>query len=102
MFTALKGLQRIVDAVKFNITENGLEIYSSRGSTSNGSIARTELSTNAIYSKQPIDFCIDNLGNFNKVLSTIKDVHKDDISTLKISYDKPNLMFKSKKIKMKY
>jgi hypothetical protein len=39
---------------------------------------------------------------FNRVLSTIKDVHNDDYSELEIKYTKPNLWFKSKKMKMKY
>jgi hypothetical protein len=35
-------------------------------------------------------------------LSTVKDVHDNDYSELEIQYTKPNVWFKSKKMKMKY
>lgn len=96
-FDSLKSLAKIVDSTKMIFSPNGLEIYGARGRA-----ARCEYTTNSVYADDNFEICIDNLGMFNRVLSTIKDVHNEDYSELEIKYSKPNLWFKSKKIKMKY
>lgn len=96
-FDSLKSLAKLVDSAKLIFSPTGLEIYGARDVT-----ARCEYSTNSVYSDDNFDICIDNIGMFNRVLSTIKDVHNDDYSELEIKYAKPNLWFKSKKMKMKY
>ena len=97
LFDSLKSLSKIVESAKFIFSTNGLEIYGSRNMT-----ARCEYSSNSVYSDESFDFCIDNLGTFIRVLSTVKDVHDNDYSELEIQYTKPNVWFKSKKMKMKY
>lgn len=97
MFEAMKSAAKLVDAAKLIFSPSGLEIYGARDI-----VARCEISTNAVSSKDKFDFCIDNISMFNKVLSTAKDIHDGDFSDLAISYSRPNVMFKSKKFRMKY
>ena len=96
-FEAMKAAAKLVDAAKLQFSPNGLEIYGARDVA-----ARVELETNAVHSNDTFDFCIDNIGMLNRVLSTAKEVHSNDFSELEIKYTRPNLMFKSKKFKMKY
>ena len=96
-FESLKSLSKLVESAKFIFSEFGLEIYGARDM-----MARCEYSTNSTYADSPFEFCIDNIGMFIRVLSTVKDVHDDDYSELDIQYTKPNVWFKSKKIRMKY
>lgn len=94
---AMKCASRLVDAAKLMFSPSGLEIYGARDVA-----ARCELVTNAVSSTDTFDFCIDNIGTLNRVLATMKEVHGDDFSELEIKYSKPNLMFKSKKAKLKF
>lgn len=96
-FETMKTAAKLVDAAKLIVSPSGLEIYGARDVA-----ARCELTTNAVASKDQFDFCIDNIGMLNRVLATAKEVHGDDFSELEIKYSRPNLMFKSKKFKMKY
>lgn len=96
-FEYMKSVAKLVDSAKFLFSPSGLEIYGARGNA-----ARCEMTTNSVSSADTFDLCVDNLSTFNRVLSTVKDVHKDDFSELKITYNKPNLNFASKKMKMKY
>ena len=96
-YDTMKTAAKLVDAAKLIFSPNGLEIYGARDVA-----ARCELTTNAVTSQDSFDFCIDNIGMLNRVLATAKEVHGDDFSELEIKYAKPNLMFKSKKFKMKY
>ena len=96
-FEAMKSAAKLVDAAKLLFSPNGLEIYGARDVA-----ARCELTTNAVSSKDTFDFCIDNISMLNRVLATAKEIHGDDFSELEIKYNRPNLMFKSKKFKMKY
>jgi len=96
-FDTMKAAAKMVKAAKMIFSPNGLEIYGACEM-----IARCELTTNAVKSDDSFDFCIDDISMLNKVLTTVKSVHKDSIDELSISYSKPNLMFKSSKMKMKY
>ena len=93
----LKAASKIVDAAKLQFSQSGLEIYGARDVA-----ARCEFTTNVVSSSDSFDFCIDSISTLNRVLATVKDVHGDDFSELEIKYNKPNLHFKSKKLKMKY
>lgn len=94
---SLKAAAKLVDAAKLLFSPNGLEIYGARANA-----ARCELTTNAVHSNDTFDFCIDSISMLNRVLSTVKEVHGNDFSELEISYSRPNLLFKSKKMKTKY
>lgn len=96
-FDAMKSAAKLVESAKLKFSPIGLEIYGARDVA-----ARVELTTNAVVSTDTFDFCIDNIGMLNRVLATVKEVHGDDFSELEIKYTKPNLYFKSKKLKMKY
>lgn len=96
-FEMMKAAARLVDSAKLIFSPAGLEIYGARDVA-----ARIELTTNAVTSNDSFDFCIDNISMLNRVLSTVKEVHGDDFSELEIKYSKPNLNFKSNKLKMKY
>ncbi len=96
-FETMKSAAKLVDAAKLLFSPNGLEIYGARDVA-----ARCELTTNSVCSKDTFDFCIDNINMLNKVLATAKEIHSDDFSVLEIKYTRPNLLFKSKKFKMKY
>lgn len=97
-YESMKSIARLVDAAKISINTTGLEIYAAKGS-----VARCELSTNAVCAKdEQIEFCIDKLSSFNHVLATVNELHNDDFLELDMSYSRPNVLFKSKKIKLKY
>ena len=96
-FESMKAMAKLVDAAKLQFSPNGLAIYGARGM-----VARCEMTTNAVSSADEFEFCIDDINTFNRVLNTAKEVHKDDFSELSISYSRPNLQFKSKKLKLKY
>ena len=96
-FETMKSAAKLIDGAQLNFSSSGLAIYGVRDTA-----ARVELTTNAVSSIDSFDFCIDSISTLNKVLSTAREIHKDDFSSLEISYSRPNLMFKSKKFKMKY
>ncbi len=93
----LKSAVKIVDSAKILIGPQGLEIYGARDK-----IARCELASNCVTSKEPIEFCLESLAMFNKVVATVRDVHEGDYSELKFMFDSPFLRFESKKFKTKY
>lgn len=93
----LKSAVKIVDSAKINISSTGLEIYGARNR-----IARCEITSNCVTSENPIEFCLENLSMFNKILNTVKEIHDNDYSELKFLFDHPFLRFESKKFKTKY
>ena len=94
---SMKAASKLVDGAKFLFSPNGLEIYGARSNA-----ARCELTTNSVSSKDTFDFCIDSIAMLNRILATVREVHDGDYSELEMSYSKPNLLFKSKKMKTKY
>ena len=92
----LRSAVKIVDSAKLVISESGLEIYGARAK-----MARCELTSNCILSNERIEFSLENLAMFNKILNTVKDVHENDFSELKFVYDAPFIRFESKKLKTK-
>ena len=93
----MKSTQKIVEAAKLLIDENGMQIYGSHART-----ARCEIESNSISCTEPVDFCVADLAMFVKVLSTIKDIHGDDYTDFEFLLEKPFVRFKSKKFKTKF
>lgn len=93
----MKSAAKIVDSAKIIVGPQSLEIYGARDR-----IARCELVSNCIASSTQIEFCLESLVMFNKILQTIKDVHDGDYSELKFWFDSPFLRLESKKFKTKY
>jgi len=93
----LKSAVKVVDSAKIIVGPSGLEIYGAREK-----IARCEMVSNAVSSEESLEFSLENLAMFNKILATVKDVHEDDYSELKFWFDSPFLRFESKKFKTKY
>ena len=58
-----RAASRIVESAKFQIGQGGLEIYGARSK-----IARCELTSNAVSSAEPIEFSVENLQLFLKLL----------------------------------
>jgi len=96
-YELMKSAVKIVEAAKFQVSENGLAIYGARKP-----YARCELTTNAISSDESIEFSIADLQMFVKVLSTIKEVHDNDYSDFKFTVENEKVCFKSKKFKSKF
>jgi len=94
---SMKAAAKLIDGAKLLFSPNGLEIYGARSNA-----ARCELTTNAVRSKDTFDFCIDSIAMLNRILAIVREVHDGDYSELEMSYSKPNLLFKSKKMKTKY
>lgn len=91
----IKAINKISPSVKIQIDEFGLKI------TSRNQLARCEVRSNSVTSKNALSFCLSDLNTFIKLLSTVKSLHEDDFSSLKIFYNEPFVNFKSKKIKTK-
>ena len=96
-YEAVKTTSKIIESAKFLISDIGMEIYGARART-----ARCEITTNAVVSQTSVSFSIENLSMFLKLLSTVKDVHGDDFSSLKFYVDLPFIRFESKKFKTKF
>ena len=95
-YEVLRSAIKIVDSAKFIVTDTGLAIYGARGK-----IARCELTSNAIYSTEKIEFSVLDLSLLVKIAGTVKDIHKDDYSDFKFIVDLPFIRFESKKFKTK-
>lgn len=97
-FEVVKSATRVVDSAKFIVGQAGVEIYGARPNRA----ARCELVSNAIASDEQIEFSIEKLAQFLKIIQTVKDVHDGDFSGLKFTVDLPFVRFESKKFKTKY
>ena len=92
----VRAASRIVESAKFQIGQGGLEIYGARSK-----IARCELTSNAVSSAEPVEFSVENLQLFLKLLQSAKEIHAGDYSGLKMSFDSPFVRIESKKFKTK-
>lgn len=93
----MKSAVKIVDSAKFQVSQNGLAIYGARKP-----IARCELTTNAIYTDEAVEFSIADMNMFVKVLQTVREVHDNDYSDFKFFLADEKVSFESKKFKSKY
>lgn len=94
---AVKTVSRVVESAKFIVGEAGMEVYGARART-----ARCEAVTSAIAAPSRVEFSVESLQTFIKLLSTVKEVHGDDFSGLKFFVDMPFLRFESRKFKTKF
>ena len=90
----VKSTAKVVESAKFLVDSNGLAIYGARER-----MARCEITSNAIYCNEKVDFSISDLNMFLKILGTIKEVHENDFTDFKFILDKPFIRFESKKFK---
>lgn len=96
-YEVLRSTSKVVDSAKFGVNSGGLEIYGARAKA-----ARCEISSNAVVSSSPVEFSVENLQQFLKIVSSVKDVHEGDYSGLKFYVDLPFVRFESKKFKTKF
>ena len=92
----VKSLTRMSDGVKFSINDCGLTVYAKND------FSKCELTSNALVSDTPVDFCIGDLAMFMKILTTVKDLYgSEGYAGVKLSYDRPFVRIESKKFKTK-
>lgn len=92
----MKTAVKIVDSAKIQLSPAGAAIYGARKP-----FARCELTTNAVSTDEPVEFCVLNLALLVRVLQTVKEIHSGDFSDLALSLEGEKLCFKSKKFKSK-
>ena len=96
LVSSLKSLTKLVESAKISINSEGLTVYGKN------SFSRGEMISNAVVTeKDPVEFCILDLQMFLKVLNTVAEIHKDDISDLEMWFDFPFIKIKSDKFKTK-
>jgi len=94
----VKAAVKVVESAKFVIGPGGLEIYGARPNRS----ARCEMTSNAVDAEEQLEFSVEKLAQFLRVVQTVKDVHEGDYSGLKFAVDLPFVRFESKKFRTKY
>lgn len=92
---SVKALEKMTNAAKFSLNETGLTVYGKNA------FARGEFTTNSVYADGSVDFCLDDIGMFLKVLATVGEIHNGDFSDLKFVVDLPFIKVESKKFKTK-
>lgn len=95
LYDIIKSLTKVADGLKMSLDCNGLVVYTKND------YSKCNLTSNAAYSTNPIEFCIGELSMFLKILTTVKDMYKDDYSSVSMSYDKPFLKIESGKFRTK-
>lgn len=93
----IKTASKIVDSAKLTISQTGFDIFGARMK-----IARCEFSSNAVTADEKIEFSVEKLQLFLRVLQSVKEVHDGDYSGLKFSFDGSAVRFESKKFKTKF
>jgi len=94
-YEIVKSISKMADGVKLTIDENGLVVYSKND------FSKCNLTSNSIYSNSRLEFCISELPTFLRVLTTVKEMYKDDYMSVKMSYEQPFLKIESGKFKTK-
>ena len=94
-YEIVKSLTRMADGVKFMFDSNGLVVYAKND------YSKCNLKSNAASSKNPVEFCIAELATFLRILTTVKDMYKDDYGLVKLSYEQPFVRIESGKFKTK-
>lgn len=85
----------MAEGVKFMLDENGLVVYAKND------YSKCNLMSNAVSSKNPVEFCISELGTLVRVLTTVKDMYKDNYESVRLLYDNGALKIESGKFKSK-
>lgn len=94
-FDIVKSLGKMAEGVKFMFDENGMIVYAKND------FSKCNLSSNAVSSKTPIEFCVAELGMLLKILTTVKEMYKDNYGMVNLIYDKPFFRIESGKFKTK-
>lgn len=94
-YESLVSFSKLATSAKFMIDENGLTIYGKN------SFSRGEMTSNAIFSKNPIEFCLLDIGMFIKLLNTALEIHKESQSDINLIVDLPFIKIESGKFKTK-
>lgn len=94
-YDIVKSLTKMAEGIKFMVDENGLIIYAKND------YSKCNINSNAISSSSNIDFCIAELGTLLRILTTVKDIYKNDYSDVRFIYEKPFLKVESGKFKVK-
>jgi hypothetical protein len=95
LYEIVKSLTKVVDGVKLSFDENGLVVYAKND------YSKCNISSNAAYSEHPIDVCIGDIAMFLKILTTVKELYKDNYDSVKMYYETPFLKIASGKFKTK-
>ena len=95
-FDVVKATSKLVESAKFNVNENGMSVFGTRLN-----VARCDIMSNAISSIEPSTFSIQNMNMLVKILTTVKDIHKSDIDTVKFFTDGNCIRIESKRFKNK-
>lgn len=96
LYDIVKSLTRMSDGVKFTVNDCGLTIYAKNN------FSKCELTSNSVVSDNEVSFNIGDLGMFLKILTTVKELYKDEgYVSVKLFYDKPFVKIESKKFKTK-
>jgi len=96
LLDAIKSLTKMAESAKFNLSPNGLSIYGKN------KFARCEITTDSISSENEFFFCIKELSTFFRLLTSVKDIHEDDFTDVKMTFDGSFVRFSSKRFKNKY
>lgn len=96
LFDFVKTASKLLDSCKFIVNDCGISIYGVRSN-----IARCELESNCVYCNENLTFSILELSTLVKILQTIKSIHKNDFSSVKIFIDGPFFKIESKQFKTK-
>lgn len=94
-YEIVKSLSRMAEGVKFIVDENGFVVYAKND------FSKCNLTSNAISCKEPLEFCIAELGMLLKILTTVKEMYKDNYGSVKFIYEKPFFKIESGKFKTK-
>jgi hypothetical protein len=94
-YEIVKSLTKIADGVKFMFDQNGLVVYAKND------YSKCNLTSNAAYSQNQVEFCIGELPMLLKILTTVKEMYKDDYESVKMSYEQPFLKVESGKFRTK-
>ena len=93
--SAIKSFNKLANEAKFQINGDGLTIYGKNA------FARGEFFTDSVYSKAELEFCLNDLAIFIKILDTALDVHENNDEGISIFFDSPFVKIESKKFKTK-
>ena len=94
----VRAMTKLNTAAKFTIDGTGLVVY---GRSANA--ARGEFTTNSVVADEKVEFCLNDVPMFLKILDTVAEIHKEpaDLDALKFIYDEPMVKFESPKFKTK-
>lgn len=93
---SLKSFNKLANEAKFQVNSEGLTIYGKN------SFARGEFFTDSVYSDADIEFCLNDISMFIKIIGTALEVHENDGEDIDIFFDQPFIKVESKKFKTKY